>query len=62
MRELPGAVERVMSEPRRYHLLKCIDKLKNRAVFEIPEILQRILMESVVKSNQERRAANALLA
>lgn len=45
-RQIVGAVERMLDHEQRCQFVRRVDQQKNRAVFEIPEILERILEET----------------
>jgi 1,2-diacylglycerol 3-beta-galactosyltransferase len=42
-REVAGAVRKMLDPERRCEFVKAVDQQRNRAVFEIPEILEKIL-------------------
>jgi 1,2-diacylglycerol 3-beta-galactosyltransferase len=53
-KELPEAV-RSLLQPSTYHAMKQrIQALRNRAVFEVPDVLERILSESTVPAYRKR--------
>jgi hypothetical protein len=46
-REVTGAVRKMLDPERRCEFVKAVDQQRNRAVFEIPEILEKILKNGV---------------
>ncbi len=57
-REVVGGVQRILDPAALAEFRKNVDALENRAIFEIPEILEKLLRESASAQTPERGAGN----